>query len=61
MIVLLQGVLIAYVLLWGGLLVACLRRRDFCPVFIDSRRTRQFWLVSFIFVNPLLTLLYLVF
>lgn len=61
MIVLLRGVLIAYVLLWAGLLVGCLRKRDFCPIFVDSRRTRQFWLASFVFVNPLLTLLYLVF
>ncbi len=61
MTVLLRGVLIAYVLVWAVLLVGCLRKRDFCPIFVDSRRTRQFWLASFIFVNPLLTLLYLVF
>ncbi len=61
MIVLLRGVLIAYVLLWAALLVGCLRKRDFCPIFVNSRRTRQFWLASFVFVNPLLTLLYLVF
>ncbi|MDI6448734.1 PLD nuclease N-terminal domain-containing protein [Anaerobaca lacustris] len=57
----LWGILIAYLLFWAALLIGCLRRREFCPLFLDSRRTRLFWLATFVFVNPLLTLLYLIF
>ncbi|MDI9432608.1 MAG: hypothetical protein QM570_12895 [Planctomycetota bacterium] len=61
MVLLLRSLLIAYVVLWVALLIGCLCKREFCPIFTDSRRTRLFWLASFVFVNPLLTLLYLVF
>ncbi len=61
MILLLRSLLIVYVILWAVLLVTCRRKREFCPIFADSRRTRRFWLASFVFVNPLLTMLYLIF
>jgi hypothetical protein len=57
----LRGVLIGFVVVWGILLIACLRKREFCPVLSGARATRLFWLTSFVFVNPLLTILYLVF
>ena len=57
----LRSVLIGYFVVWMVLLVACIRRREFCIVFSDSRRTRLFWLATFVFLNPLLTILYFVF
>ncbi|MBN1362124.1 MAG: hypothetical protein JW993_16130 [Sedimentisphaerales bacterium] len=61
MIMALRVVLIGYVVFWAVLLVLCLRKRDFCPIFSDSRNTRQFWLATFVLVNPVLTVLYLIF
>ncbi len=61
MIAVLRGVLIAYVVVWAVLLIACLRKREFCPIFSDSRKTRLFWLATFVLVNPLLTILYFFF
>lgn len=61
MVTLLRGLLIGYVITWAVLLIACLRKRQFCPVFSDPRRTRLFWLGALVLVNPLLTALYLVF
>jgi hypothetical protein len=61
MILALRTVLIGYIVLWAVLLLACLGKREFCPVFSDSRRTRLFWLATFVLVNPLLTILYLIF
>jgi hypothetical protein len=49
---------IGYVVLWVLLFIHCLRRKAFFPVFGHGRWTRLFWLVSFLFFNPLLTLLY---
>lgn len=57
----LRGVLIGFVILWAVLLIACWRKRDFCPLLSDARRTRWLWLATFVFVNPLLTVLYLIF
>ena len=61
MILALRAVLIGYMVVWAVLLIACLRKREFCPIFSDPRRTRFFWLATFVLVNPLLTILYLVF
>ncbi len=46
-----------YAVLWAALLVACIRRRAYWPMLGNSSRTRLFWLATFVFVNPLLTLL----
>lgn len=61
MLVALRAVLLGYVALWAVLLIACLRKRQFCPVFWDPHKTRLIWLATFLLVNPLLTILYLVF
>ncbi len=61
MVIVLRSILIVYVVAWAVGLMACLRKREFCPIFSDARRTRRFWLATFILVNPLLTILYLIF
>jgi len=50
-----------YLIVWLFLLIDCIRRKRFYPVFGNQQGTKFFWLVTFIFFNPLLTLLYLVF
>lgn len=50
-----------YVIVWSALLVHCLMRRQFYPVFGRGLGTRVFWLITFVFFNPLLTFLYFVF
>jgi hypothetical protein len=57
----LKSVLIGYFVVWLVLLIACIRRREFCAVFSNSQRTRWFWLATFVFLNPLLTILYLIY
>jgi len=61
MILLFRAILIAYLLLWLALLVGCVRKREFCPLLGTSRATRLFWLATFVFFNPVLTILYLLF
>ena len=61
MILALKSVLIGYFVVWLVLLIACIRRREFCIVFSNSQRTRWFWLATFVFLNPLLTVLYLIY
>ena len=56
-----KGFFIGYLVIWIILLLLCLRRRQFCPVIGDSAATRYFWLATFIFFNPVLTALYLIF
>lgn len=46
---------------WLVMLVDCLRRPAFYPVLGTSWRTKVFWLVTFVLVNPLITLAYLLF
>ena len=53
------ALLAGYVIAWAVLLALCWRRRRFYPLLGDDRRTRWFWLASFVFLNPILTLLYL--
>jgi hypothetical protein len=53
------GLVVAYAILWVILLVQCYRRREFYPILGDSRRTRLLWLASFVFLNPVLTFLYI--
>lgn len=50
-----------YLILWSALLVHCLLQRRFYPVFGRGWGTKIFWLLTFVFLNPLLTLLYFVF
>ncbi|MGB2822556.1 MAG: hypothetical protein WBF17_16345, partial [Phycisphaerae bacterium] len=50
--------LAAYVVAWAVLLVRCARRRRFYPILGNDRRTRWFWLATFVFVNPFLTAMY---
>ena len=50
-----------YGILWLWLVVDCLRRPAFFPVFRTARRTRIFWLLTFSLLDPFLTVLYLVF
>jgi hypothetical protein len=61
MMVALRAALLGYAAVWAVLLIACLRKRQFCPIFGDSHKTRLCWLATFVLVNPLLTILYLVF
>lgn len=61
MILLFRAILIAYLLLWAALLVACVRKKEFCPLLGTSRATRLLWLATFAFFNPVLTVLYLIF
>ncbi|KKK84921.1 hypothetical protein LCGC14_2778470, partial [marine sediment metagenome] len=51
--------LIAYGVLWLVMLIDCLRRHEFYPVLGPRGATRLFWLATMIFLNPALTLLYL--
>lgn len=55
------SLLVAYGLLWLWLLIDCIRRKRFYPVFGHRWGTKVFWLITFPFFNPLLTLLYLIF
>lgn len=50
-----------YLVTWSALLVHCLMRRQFYPLFGRGWGTKVFWLVTFVFFNPLLTFLYFVF
>ncbi len=50
-----------YLVIWSALLVHCLMRRQFYPVFGRGWGTKVFWLLTFVFFNPLLTFLYFVF
>lgn len=50
-----------YLIIWSALLVHCLLQRRFYPILGRGRGTKIFWLVTFVFLNPLLTFLYFVF
>jgi hypothetical protein len=50
-----------YLIVWSALLIHCLLQRRFYPVFGRGWGTKIFWLLTFVFLNPLLTFLYLVF
>jgi len=52
---------LGYIAVWLLLLVDCLRRKEFYPVLGNGLGTKVFWLATFLFFNPLLTLLYLIF
>ena len=46
---------------WLVLLVDCIRRRQFWPLFASSRLTKVFWLLTFLAVNPMLMAMYWLF
>jgi len=50
-----------YLIIWSALLIHCLFRREFYPIFGRRWGTQILWLVTFLFLNPLLTLVYFVF
>jgi len=50
-----------YLALWAALLIHCLVKKKFFPIFGRGLGTKVFWLITFVFVNPLLTLLYVIF
>ena len=53
--------MIAYLVSWFLLLIHCIKRKTFYPIIANSLQTKIFWLVTFVFFNPLLTLLYFIF
>ena len=50
-----------YMVLWGVLLIHCLLKRSFFPLIGPHWATKGFWTITFVFTNPLLTLLYVIF
>ena len=50
-----------YLIVWSALLIHCLLQREFYPIFGRRWGTKILWLSTFIFLNPLLTLIYFVF
>jgi hypothetical protein len=50
-----------YLVIWSALLIHCLMRRQFYSVFGRGWGTKVFWLLTFVFFNPLLTFQYFVF
>ena len=50
-----------YLVIWSALLIHCLFRREFYPIFGRRWGTKCLWLLTFVFLNPLLTLIYFIF
>jgi len=50
-----------YLIVWSALLIHCLLQREFYPIFGRRLGTKILWLLTFVFLNPLLTLIYFVF
>lgn len=50
-----------YLIIWAVLLIHCLHSREFYPIIGRKLGTKVLWLLTFIFFNPLLSLLYIVF
>lgn len=50
-----------YLAFWAALLIHCLLKKRFFPLFGRGWGTKVFWLITFVFMNPLLTLLYVIF
>lgn len=50
-----------YLIVWSALLIHCLLQREFYPIFGRRLGTKCLWLLTFVFLNPLLTLIYFVF
>jgi hypothetical protein len=50
-----------YLIIWAVLLIHCLHSREFYPILGRKLGTKILWLFTFIFFNPLLSLLYVIF
>jgi hypothetical protein len=50
-----------YLIVWSALLVHCLFQRKFYPIFGRQWGTKVLWLLTFAFLNPLLTVIYFIF
>jgi hypothetical protein len=50
-----------YLILWSVLLIHCLQQRQFYPIIGRGWGTKILWLLTFIFFNPFLSLLYFAF
>jgi hypothetical protein len=50
-----------YLIIWSALLIHCLLQRGFYPIFGQRWGTKVFWLFTFVFLNPFLTLIYFFF
>ena len=50
-----------YLIVWSALLLHCLARLEYYPIIGRRWGTKVFWLLTFVFFNPLLSLLYLIF
>lgn len=50
-----------YLIVWSALLIHCLLQREFYPIFGRQWGTKSLWLFTFVFLNPLLSLVYFVF
>ncbi len=50
-----------YLIIWSALLLHCLGRREFYPIIGRRLGTKIFWLFTFVFFNPFLSLTYAVF
>jgi hypothetical protein len=50
-----------YLIVWSALLIHCMLQREFFPIFGRRLGTKVFWLLTFVFLNPLLTSIYFVF
>ena len=46
---------------WGCLLLHCLKKKAFYPVFARPGYTKAFWLLSFLFLSPILLIGYAIF
>jgi formate hydrogenlyase subunit 3/multisubunit Na+/H+ antiporter MnhD subunit len=51
---------VLYLIIWSALLIHCLFRSEFHPILGRKWRTKIFWLLTFVFFNPLLTFVYFV-
>ncbi len=50
-----------YLIIWSALLIDCLFRREFYPILGRRWGTKVLWLLTFLFLNPLLSLIYFAF
>jgi len=50
-----------YLIIWSALLIHCLHQRRFYPIIGRGWGTKILWLLTFIFFNPFLSLLYIAF
>ncbi|MBN2182254.1 MAG: PLDc_N domain-containing protein [Sedimentisphaerales bacterium] len=50
-----------YLVIWSALLIYCLNQRRFYPIIGHKWGTKIFWLFTFVFFNPLLSLVYIIF